>query len=214
MGYRASTTSPENWSTFENALRAAQRPGFAQGVGFVFTANDPYCGIDLDHVWQSDADEGAEWAHGILERFRNTYLEESPSGSGVKIWCKAKAPRCGSWPVGVGAIEIYDRARFFAFTGRSNGVLLISDHQADIEALVANLNEGRSLTSAPTVSARIPHGARHNALISLAGTMWRRGMCVESIHSALLEVNQRQCDPPGEPEHIAGIIASMQRWPR
>jgi primase-polymerase (primpol)-like protein len=71
-------------------LRHCARRGFADGIGFVFSANDPYCGIDLDNIWQSDADEGAEWAQGILEQFADTYGEGSPSGRGYKTWCRRR----------------------------------------------------------------------------------------------------------------------------
>jgi primase-polymerase (primpol)-like protein len=221
MGYKCDYTNPQNWSTFENVLRAAARPGFCDGIGFVF-AEDPFCGIDLDCVWLSDADEGAPWARGILERFADTYSEVSPSGSGVKIWCRAKAPRCGKWPIGRGAIEVYDRRRFFVMTGQHRGILAITDHQADVEALVANLDqsrldedrrENRRTSQAPLEAVlRRPH--RHRTLVSLAGTMWRRGMHRDAIEAALLEVNRRQCDPPYAPRHVHQIIESMQRWHR
>src|SRR4028119_1074650 len=41
-GEGASTTDPETWGTFTDANALAER------VGFVFTEDDPYCGIDLD----------------------------------------------------------------------------------------------------------------------------------------------------------------------
>jgi putative DNA primase/helicase len=217
MGYKADITNPENWSKFEDALKFASRPGFCNGIGFAFSAGDPYCGIDLDDCYPNDAAECAPWAAGILERFRNTYSEVSPSGGGVKIWCLARAPRCGRWPIQDGAVEVYDRARFFATTGRSIGTSVIVDHQSDIEALVGNLDSGRhpqERASARAVPNVIPQGQRHTALVSLAGTMWRRGMCLEAIEAALLEVDQRQCDPPHGPQHIRQIIASMRGWTR
>jgi putative DNA primase/helicase len=214
MGYRASVTNVDQWSGFEFTLKTASQPGFCDGIGFVFTADDPYCGIDLDHVWQSDADEGARWALSILERFSDTYSEQSPSGAGVKIWCRAKPPRCGRWPIAAGAIEIYDHARFFTVTGRSAGIQVVTDHQADIEALVANLDQNRHSPSPRMVPEVIPQGQRHNALVSLAGTMYRRGMTVEAIEAALLVTDQTQCDPPHGPEHIHKIVASMAKWER
>jgi primase-polymerase (primpol)-like protein len=214
MGYRADVTNPEHWSTFEFATKAAARPGFADGIGFVFTADDPYCGIDIDDVWQSDADEGAPWALKILERFADTYSEMSPSGQGVKLWCRAKASRCGNWPVEGGAIEIYDHSRFFAVTGCSAGVRVITDHQADIEALIANLDEGRDQVQQRAIPNVIRQGHRHNTLVSLAGTMWRRGMSSEAIEAALLVTDQKQCAPPYGPANIRRILESIRRWQR
>jgi primase-polymerase (primpol)-like protein len=214
MGYRADITSPDHLSTFGFALQALARPGFCAGVGFVFTEADPYCGIDLDDIWQSDADEGATWATGILERFADTYSEVSPSGNGVKLWCRAKAARCGRWPIENGGIEIYDNARFFAVTGRSAGITALTDHHADVDALVENLDRRRHHTRARVIPNVIPQGQRHNTLVSLAGTMWKRGMCADAIEAALQETNQRQCDPPYVRKHINQIIQSMQRWSR
>jgi primase-polymerase (primpol)-like protein len=214
MGYKASVTNPEHWSSFEDVLKFAARPGFCDGYGYVFVADDPYSGIDLDNVWQSDADEGAPWAMEILERFADTYMEASPSDCGMKIWCRAKAPRCGSWPIGAGAIEIYDHARFFTVTGRSNGVRIITDHQADINSLVEYLGGARPSASPAGISGTIAYGTQHNTLVSLAGTMWRRGMSSEAIEAALQVVNAQQCEKPGPPENIRKIVESMQRYPR
>jgi putative DNA primase/helicase len=170
MGYRASPTNPDHWSTFDNAVAAANRRGFADGIGFVFTAADPYCGIDLDDCYPSDAAECAPWAEGILQRFVDNYSEQSPSGRGVKIWCRAKAPRCGKWSVEGGAIEIYDRTRYFTVTGRHSGILTIADHQRDVERLIENLEDGRGATlSRPIIEGVIPQGQRHPTLVSFRG---------------------------------------------
>jgi hypothetical protein len=214
-GYQASVTNPGHWSSYEYALRTwrEQRVPCA-GIGFVFTPEDPYCGVDLDNCYPSDAAECAPWAAGILHRFSDTYSEESPSARGVKIWCRARAPRCGRWTIEYGVIEIYDHARFFVVTGRFAGISAITDHQTDIEKLVAKLDEGRPQGQARIIPDAIPQGQRHPALVSLAGTMWRRGMDAEAVEAALLVVNERQCDPPHTPEHIHKIVVSMQRWER
>jgi putative DNA primase/helicase len=214
MGYRANITTRDHWSSFEFAIRIAARPGFCDGVGFVFTEGDPYCGLDLDDVWQSDADEGAPWAKRILERFQDTYSEVSPSGQGVKIWCRAKPPRCGKWLIEAGGIEIYDHSRFFTVTGRSARIAAIVNHQSDIDALVENLDQAHRETQVRAIGDVIPQGQRHNTLVSLAGSMWRRGMIAEAIEAALITTNQRQCDPPYEPQHIRQIVASTQKWRR
>jgi len=45
-------------------------------------------------------------------------------------------------------------------------------------------------------NGRILSGGRNNHLTSLAGTMQRRGMAVESIEAALISENTARCDPP------------------
>src|SRR5215217_5232136 len=46
---RASSTDPATWASFEDAKGAVGRaePPY-DGIGFVFSDADPFCGIDLD----------------------------------------------------------------------------------------------------------------------------------------------------------------------
>jgi primase-polymerase (primpol)-like protein len=211
-GYKASVTNPEHWSHFDYALDVwRQQRVSCDGIGFVFSASDPYCGIDLDKVWQGEADEGPPWATQILERFADTYCEISPSGKGIKIWSRATPSHCGCWKVGAGQIEIYDRARYFTMTGRAGTARIVTDHQADIDSLIAYLGP-KSTTVPRAIGEKIPHGTQHHMLVSLAGTMWRRGMTAEAIEAALQIVNAQQCERPGPPENIHQIVASMKRW--
>lgn len=46
-GREAKSTDPVSWSTFAEAL-ARYQGGDADGIGYVFAADDPYCGVDLD----------------------------------------------------------------------------------------------------------------------------------------------------------------------
>lgn len=52
----ASTADPEAWGTFEEVLSTATRPDVS-GIGFVFTSDDPYVGVDLDDC--RDPESGA-----------------------------------------------------------------------------------------------------------------------------------------------------------
>jgi DNA-binding transcriptional ArsR family regulator len=99
------------------------------GVGFDFTDDDPYVGIDLDQVFDGVFFEDA--ALEIIKRF-NTYAEASPSGTGVHIIFKAD---------GVvlpfnrkGGVEIYNWGRFFAMTGDTiQGFSEIEDRADELE---------------------------------------------------------------------------------
>lgn len=80
------------WGSFGDAM-SAYRASLIEvpikqlkGVGFVFTANDPYVGIDLDDCIIT-TDNGAEfkqWAKDVLLRVPS-YTEVSPSHKGVHI---------------------------------------------------------------------------------------------------------------------------------
>ncbi len=47
-GQLASPTNPETWSSLEQA-QLALTTGKYNGLGFVFSDNDPFTGIDIDH---------------------------------------------------------------------------------------------------------------------------------------------------------------------
>src|SRR5215212_4323992 len=61
------------------------------GIGFVFTEDDPYCGVDLDKCREPESGEIEDWARELIEQL-NSYTELSPSGTGVHILVKAQLP--------------------------------------------------------------------------------------------------------------------------
>lgn len=109
-GKNANATDPESWSGVSDALEAVEEYECA-GIGFVFTENDPFAGVDLDDCL--DAGEVAPWAMKIVEAL-DSYTEVSPSGTGLKVWVEASklGDRCRT-----GNVEMYDSGRFFTFTG-------------------------------------------------------------------------------------------------
>lgn len=117
-GAMASPTDPTMWGTFEHAIAAcAGAPGLA-GVGFVFAADDPFAGVDLDDCRDPKSGELRPWAQKVVN-FLDSYTEASPSGTGVKVFLRGTKPgkRCRKAHEG-GEIEVYDRGRYFAVTGR------------------------------------------------------------------------------------------------
>ncbi|HEY7338317.1 MAG TPA: hypothetical protein VH639_25750 [Bryobacteraceae bacterium] len=214
---RARTTDAATWATFEDAVKLWRTaPSGFCGIGFVFTPSDPFCGIDLDDAFDAEGHVKA-WAHGIVERFGDTYMEISPSGSGLKIWARGTLPcNLPGVSVGDGQIEIYDHARYFAVTGLAfrGAPLHIEDHAADVRDLYARLTQGRKREwkLQPLRGGRIPCGQQHNMLVSLAGTLRARRVCDEAIEACLQSVNAHQCERPGAPEHISQIVRSSRRW--
>ncbi len=116
-GGLASSTNPATWSTFQEALDACQQHAGLAGVGFVFTPDDPYCGIDIDNCREPLNGNLQPWATQIVTQL-SSYTEVSPSGRGVKIFLKASKPgsKCRT-AYHDGEVEIYDRSRFFTVTG-------------------------------------------------------------------------------------------------
>lgn len=122
-GMPASSTDSDTWHTFHDVVGAMHRH---DGIGFVFSADDDFLGIDLDGCRNPSTGILEPWASAIVERFPDAYVEVSPSKTGVKIFCVSgvqlehgltyKVPepdKYGKKP----AIEIYSQGRFFAVTG-------------------------------------------------------------------------------------------------
>jgi putative DNA primase/helicase len=102
----ASTTDPATWSTFEVALKSLERSK-ADGIGYVFTADDPYFGVDLD-------DELSEADRGAIMAALDTYTEKSVSGIGYHVIGRGRLNGNGRHPHGLG---VFDTARYFVMTG-------------------------------------------------------------------------------------------------
>ena len=112
-GGSASTTESTTWTT-SVAVVAAYERGECDGIGFVFSGDDPYTGIDLDKCRDPENGEIAPWAQDILERMPEGYIEVSPSGRGIHIIVRG-AVRGGG--MRKGSVEMYSRGRFFTVTG-------------------------------------------------------------------------------------------------
>lgn len=117
----ADTTDPATWGTYEEAKSAGNK------VGFVFCELDPFTGIDLDDCVEDG--EVLPWAMEIVKAL-DSYTEISPSNTGLKIWVRGSKPgeKCRS-----GSIEVYDRNRFFTFTGRTFHKGSVEDRQEELD---------------------------------------------------------------------------------
>lgn len=115
-GQNASTKNPTTWASYSEANAAAVRdPNL--GVGFVFKADGPFVGIDIDDCILPDGsftDEGKQ----ALWFFGDSYHEVSPGGKGLKFWIRGILPtvRSGRKNSTLG-VEAYRCRRFFTVTG-------------------------------------------------------------------------------------------------
>lgn len=131
---RASSTDPKTWRPFEECVEAFEKyPGRYAGVGFVFTKSDPYAGVDLDDVRNPKTGVLAPRAAEIVARL-DSYVEVSPSGTGVKLWVRARLDRAKKKP----GIEVYPHGRYFTVTGRilMRSLPSVEKRQAELEALI------------------------------------------------------------------------------
>jgi AAA domain len=123
---KASTTDPTTWGTHDEAvaafeaMRGESGAKRVDGIGFVFSPDDPYVGVDLDYCLD---EQGVirPWAKLHIENL-TTYGEISPSRRGIKFIVKGELPGHGRKRTGfgedeTGAVEMYGEARFFTITG-------------------------------------------------------------------------------------------------
>ncbi len=123
--WKARSNDPKTWSTYLS-IAATYRAGGFSGIGFVFSADDPFYGVDFDGCRDPETGIIADWARVWIDEF-NTYAEVSPSGTGMKLWGigksplprggKVELPQYGSVAGKNAAVEVYDRLRYFAMTG-------------------------------------------------------------------------------------------------
>lgn len=133
-GKAASTTDPDTWSTYEEAVAAFERGGW-DGVGVVLAP--PLSGIDLDDVVDPLTGDIHPEALRIVHEIKS-YTEISPSGRGLRIFTH------GALPTGWRntkkfhfAIEVYDGGRYLTVTGAHipAAPLTIEERAAELAAL-------------------------------------------------------------------------------
>jgi hypothetical protein len=138
-GALASTTGPGTWCSFAQAIAASPR---FDGVGFVFTATDPWCGIDIDGCFAEDGTLLA-WAVDLVSVAQTceAYIERTPSGRGLHVIGVGVLPGRGRKVTGLGAdgrgaVEVYDRDRYFTVTGEQTD---LGDVGRDMGPLLAHI---------------------------------------------------------------------------
>lgn len=106
----ASSTNPETWASYS----AVSRSTAGAGIGFVLTAADRLVCIDLDHALLEG--ELRPWARRIVDTLPTTYIEVSPSGTGLHIWGFGTVGQGRRIRRGESAVEVYDRGRYITVT--------------------------------------------------------------------------------------------------
>ena len=109
-GRKARANDASTWGTYEDAVEMSK---YYDGIGFVFSKEDDFVGIDIDHCIDSN---GAvkEFAANVI-RAADSYTEISPSGTGIHIIGKGKLPGNFSGKRTL-EIEVYQSMRFFTMT--------------------------------------------------------------------------------------------------
>lgn len=133
-GELAQANNRRTWSTFATAVKFYLEGNY-DGIGFVFSRQDNYIGIDIDKCVVDGKPN--TFATEIIDTL-DSYTEFSPSGNGIHIIIKGNLPQS---VLGTGrkntkhGLEIYSYGRYFTFTGNrenSNEIYDRTDELAEV----------------------------------------------------------------------------------
>jgi len=209
-GKPAQVNNPLTWGTYSEACRAAYR---YDGLGFVFTADDPFVGIDIDHCIDDDG-RIREDAQELVDRFES-YCEKSPSGTGLHIIITADGLKDGRRGIRTDDIEVYAQDRYFTVTGNAILDVPIQNGQAVLDELVSRI--------APAVKQEKKPAGRKKAEPAVLKAAMKS--CWKPCSSRRTAVSCRPCITAKTPGQATGagtisisagtsISATTMIWPR
>lgn len=235
-GTPAKSNDPTTWTTFVNASNALSTGG---GIGFVFSSEDEFCGIDFDGCRDPKTGTVSRWAKTWIVKL-NSYSEVSPSGTGVKVFCIGKNPRDGGKKVSVqepavggksAGIEMYDQLRYFAVTGWKLAGLPAEPREAQLQidelsnaffpsqqsvTVPSAASSDASSRAAkyleripPAVSGQGGHNQTFNAACILVLGF---GLSVDEAYPLLASWNQ-QCQPPWSEKELRHKLDDARKQP-
>jgi len=158
-GTLASPTDPTTWGTLAQAQEAL-KTGHYNGLGFVFTKNDHFTGVDIDSCIDANGNLEAQ-ALPILVTL-DSYSEISPSGTGLHIITRATLPHGRK----VGNLEMYSQDRYFTLTG--NHLPQTPPQIADRQEAVTMLYELLTPVAKPREHSVYEHTAGDEAVLKRA----------------------------------------------
>lgn len=141
--WNAKSNDPTTWNSHANCLDkftenqlSTIRYVCVDGLGVCLSRNDGLTVIDIDHCYDSNGNL-KPWGQEIVDKFSGTYIERSPSGDGLHIWCYGKPLKTGEkkWKeqgtdqdVGI-EVYSYPSNRFMTVTGDVINQADITDQQ-------------------------------------------------------------------------------------
>jgi putative DNA primase/helicase len=131
-GKAAACNKPETWTSFRHVCYALRKYK-AEGIGFVFTEQDPFCGVDLDNCRNEDGSFHVG-AMNVVSKL-NSYTEVSPSRAGLHVLVRATISGAGRR---TNDLEVYRTGRYFTITGKhlSSSPKRIERRQAELDLLI------------------------------------------------------------------------------
>lgn len=113
-GREGKPNDPTTCGTFDQAWTLYNNnDADINGVGFLFTPDEDFAGVDLDDCRDLETGTLEPWAAAVVHSL-NSYSEVSPSGTGVKVFLRATKRGIRERK---GQVEMYDRNHYFTVTG-------------------------------------------------------------------------------------------------
>lgn len=147
---KARTNDPTTFTAFDTAVSATGYDGIGIRVA------DGIVGIDLDHCMENGT--LLPWAQEIVDKFYATYIEVSPSGTGIRIFClmpEQFAYDTATYYTKNGNIEVYipgHTNRFLTVTGDMLNANEVTE-TADALTWLLDTHMRRPTPSAPAVAS-------------------------------------------------------------
>ena len=172
LGGLGKSNDSATWGTYRQALAVLD----ADGIGFVFSPDDDYLGVDMD-ACVSDRGALHPAAYDIVRQL-NGYTEFSPSGYGLHIIVRARLERGRhtlKTPWG-NELALYSSGRFFTMSGEGRGE--IREAQAEVNALISYYFPEEERQSAPVARPKPFSGHERDILDRVLGDarterLWR-----------------------------------------
>ena len=83
--------------------------------------------------------------------------------------------------------------------------------RAELPEWIVRLVNDKRRNGSPPVEGVIPEGRRRQELLSLAGSMRRRGMSAQEILAALVAVNEKRCRPPLQNRELEALANDVEK---
>jgi hypothetical protein len=181
-------------------------PAIATGAGsgiIVVDVDD----IEAFDAWRTD--------HGPLPE---TVTVQTPSG-GRHLYFRHPGQRVGNRTKFIPGCDLRGDGGYVIAPAPGNGYSWAPElgpddvEVAELPAELLKLALAKTNGPAPPLPERLLDGQRNATLTSLAGTMRRRGATEPEIQAALEVANRDRCQPPLDDSEVAGIAASVGRYP-
>jgi primase-polymerase (primpol)-like protein len=109
---RASSIDPTTWGTLEEAQKACEKYNYT-GLGFVFTNDDDFVGVDIDHCRNKDTAAERNGRGDHLEAETYTEISLGRGATSVLSWNNPSRRNKNSKT----GVEMYAYGRYFTMTG-------------------------------------------------------------------------------------------------